>query len=303
MSNKMICPKCGTQGSIVKNGRTKNGTQRYRCKSCHKTSIINASPTKHLRNSDYCLKKFIGYMIDDVTLDVIARNLKINIKTALYYRFLVFYALQNYQNKVLLSGSILIDETFISIREKRYKKTNPDGKNFRGLSFNQLCIITLISLQGICVAKVASRAMALPNDYCRLFNINIGNVSRFLHDGNTKQYRFMKQFECDSVDVRRSESEDEELSTKLIDSLHSNIKRYLFKHAGYRLKHIQHYLNFFVFRFNQISAANPKNKTKLLKTKTKMIETLFQWIMKTRKTITYRTFLKHDGISDILKSR
>jgi hypothetical protein len=111
----------------------------------------------------------------------------------------------------------------------------------------------------------------------------------------------MNQFECERINVRKSE--DEDLSTKLVDSLHSNLKRYLFKYAGYRLKHIQHGLNFFVHRYNHLARSNHKNKTGLLKVKTHMIETLFQDVKKTRKTITYRTFLKHKGITDILESR
>jgi hypothetical protein len=145
------------------------------------------------------------------------------------------------------------------------------------------------------------RAMSLPNDYKRLFNVNNGDVYRFLHDGNTKQYQFMDQFECERINVRKSE--DEALPTKLVDSLHSALKRYLFKHAGYRLKHIQHYLNFFVYLYNHLAISDHKNKTRLRKVKTHMIETLFQDVKKTRKTITYRTFLKHKGITDILESR
>lgn len=286
---------------MTKYGKTKNRTQRYKCQHCFKTAILNSSPTKFLKNSDYTLKKFIGYMIDDVTLDVAARNLKINIKTAHYYRFLVFHALKDYQDSVLLSGSILIDETLVSIREKNYKLSKPDGKNYRGLSFNQLCIITLISLKGTCVAKVSSRAMALPKDYKELCNMNIGNVKRFLHDGNTKQYQFMNQFKCEKINVRKIS--DETYSTKLIDAMHSNLKRYLFKHAGYRLKFLQHYLDFFVYRHNHLNESKPKNKTALLKTKTRMIETLFHDIKKVNKTIKYRTFLKDEGILDILKSK
>ncbi len=89
------------------------------------------------QNSDYLLRKFIGYMIDDVALDVIARNLKINIKTAHYDRFLVFHSLQDCESESFYQRSILIDETFISIREKRYKILKCDRKkDFRGLSFN-----------------------------------------------------------------------------------------------------------------------------------------------------------------------
>jgi transposase-like protein len=118
--------KCFVQnvGHMVSWSRTvkpKMERERYRCESCHRTSIVNVSPTKHLHKSDHLIRKIIGYMIDDVALEVIACNLKINIKTAHYDRFLVFHALKDYQNRVTLTGSILIDDTFISIREKRNK--------------------------------------------------------------------------------------------------------------------------------------------------------------------------------------
>ena len=54
-------------------------------------------------------------MIDDVTLDVIARNLSISFKTALYYRYLGFEFLRDYQEEIILRGTVLIDETFINI--------------------------------------------------------------------------------------------------------------------------------------------------------------------------------------------
>jgi transposase-like protein len=294
------CPKCGSLNSMIKHGKTKNGTQRYKCKSCLKTYILNESPTKYLQNSDYTLRRFIGLMIDDVALDVIARNLKMNIKTAHYYRYLVFHSLKNYQEEVKLSGKILIDETFMRIQESQYKLYRLDGKGIRGLSFNQLCIITLIDLTGICVAKISSRAMALPDDYKRLFNHNIKAVKLFIHDGNPKSYQFMNQFNCDKVDARRDCSGN--YSTDLIDSLHRNIKRYLFKHAGYRLKNLQYYLDFFVYRHNHLLSKKPKNKREELIAKNRMIDELFLKILSNKKSITYKTYLNDEGITDVLES-
>ena len=239
-------------------------------------------------------------MIDDVTLDVAARNLKINIKTAHYYRYIIFHSLMNYQDEVKLTGSIIIDETFISIREKKYKILRPDGKNIRGLSFNQLCVITMLNLRGLCLAKVSSRGMAQPEDFIRLFNQNIGSVKQLLHDGNPKQVQFMNQFNTDKINVKKDERE--EYSTIIVDSLHSNIKRYLFKHAGYRLKNIQHYLNFFVYRYNQLILSNSKNKTEQLLAKNQMISDLFSRVKKISKSITYKTYLDDQGITDILEN-
>lgn len=301
MKNQRSCPKCGTYGPLSKNGKSLKGIQRYKCSSCKKTFILDESPTKHLHTSDYFFKKFVGYMIDDVTLEVISRNLNINIKTAHYYRYLVFHALLEYQSEVKMGGTILIDETFISIREKQYKIYRDDGKDIRGLSFNQLCVITLINLQGISLAKVSSRAMALPEHYKLLFNDNIVNPNLFIHDGNTKQYQFMNQFKCEKVNARKDQTEM--CSTDMIDSYHSILKRYLFKHAGHRLKYLQHYLNFFVFRQNYLTQNDIKNMRHQIEVKNRMCDELMIRVKGIKKSITYQTYLKDEGITGILENR
>jgi transposase-like protein len=112
MKNQRACPKCGTYGLLSKNGKSLKSIQRYKFSSCKKTFILDESSTKNLRTSNFFFKKFVGYIIDDVTLEVISRNLNINIKTAHYYRYLVFHSLLDYQSEVRMSGTILIVETF-----------------------------------------------------------------------------------------------------------------------------------------------------------------------------------------------
>lgn len=231
MPKQNSCPKCGTINSIIKYGKNNKGVQRYQCKSCLKSFILDETPLSHLHISDYKFKIFLGYMIDDVTLDV----------------------------------------------------------------------ITMINLSGICVARVSSRAMALPDHYKDDFTINMGNLKRFIHDGNTKQYQFMNQFKCEKINARKDESEL--YSTKMIDSLHSNLKRYFFKHAGFRLKNIQHYLNFFVYRYNHLPRSKNTNMTKIIEIKNQMILDLFNRIILVKKSITYNDFLNDKGITDILESR
>lgn len=296
MSKKTFCQFCG--GIAHKHGKTSKGTQRYKCKYCCKTFLSNYTPLTYLKHGKTLFKKFIGYMIDDVTLEVAARNLKIDVKTAHYYRYLVFHAIEHYQEKVKLSGTILIDETFISIKEKPYKIVRPDGKNIRGLSFNQLCIITMISLKGECVAKVSSRATAQPDDYKRLFNMNIGQVKAFIHDGNPKQVQFMSQYSVTKVNPRKVGIDN--FSTELVDSLHSSLKRYLFKHAGYKLKYLQHYLNFFVYRYNHLVRGS--NKTGIIKNKNDILNELYSQVKKSCKNIKYRNYLSDKGITDILEN-
>ncbi len=298
---KILCPKCNDIKHQIKYGKTSKGEQRYQCKLCSVTYIINKSPTAGLSITNYKFKKIIGYMIDDVTLAVIARNFKIDIKTVHYYRYLVFHALSDYQDTVKLSGTILLDETFKRINEKQYKIVRPDGKGIRGLSFNQLCIITMIDLQSNSLAKVSSRAMPLPHHYIDLFNKNIQKPTRFIYDGNPKAIQFMNQFGVPVINSRKDISE--EYSDTLIDSYHSNIKRYFFKHAGFKLKNTQHYLNFFVYRYNFTAKHKTNNLREQIEVKNKMIEDLFTRVKKTYKKITYRSYLNDLGITKILETR
>lgn len=294
------CPLCGTVNSTIKHGWTRKSIQRYKCKSCLGTFIFDESTTSQLQNSDYVFKKFIGFMIDDVTLEVIARNLNLDIKTILYYRYLVFESLRDYQEEVFLHGTILVDETFVRISDKKYKLYRSDGKGIRGISFNHLCVITLINLSGKCIAKVASRGMTSPQKFKDLCTMNIGNVKQFIHDGASPQKQFMRQFDIPNYDARR---EGEGIyDTILIDSLHSNIKRYLFKHAGYRLKNLQHYMNFFVYRYNHTPKSKYNNNRQLIESRNTMIGDLYIRIKKVRKKITYRNFQSDPGITDILES-
>lgn len=294
-----VCIKCGSVDTVIKSGKTQNNVQRFKCKSCLRTYILDESPTKGFKNSDYLFKKFIGLMIDDVTLEVIARNLNINIKTAHYYRYIVFHALSEYQSKVKLSGTILLDETFISIKEKEFRIYKPDGKAFRGLSRNVLAIITLIDLNGISVAKAASRATPSPKDYIDLLTMNIGNVELFVSDGNTHTKQFFSKFSVERIDT--SLYVGDEFNLKLLDSYHNNLKRYLFKHIGHKLKNIQYYLDFYVYRSNYIAMSRPENMTDMKLIKNKMTDKLFKLIKRKEKTITYRSFLKSKGIKDILE--
>jgi DNA-directed RNA polymerase subunit RPC12/RpoP len=300
MSKEKLCQKCGSKNSLIKNGKDTNQNQRYKCKSCKKTFILDESTTSQLQNSEYTFKKFIGYMIDDVTLEVIARNLDINIKTALYYRFLVFESLRNYQDEIILEGTVLIDETFVRINTKKYKLKRADGKGIRGISFNHLCVITMINLRGLCIAKVASRGMAKPQLYIDLCAANMGDLDLLIHDGSSTQKQFLRHFKCPNIDARRES--DGQYTTILVDSLHSNIKRFLFKHAGYRVKFLQHYMNFFVYRYNCTPKTKYTNMRKLIENKNNMIEDLFNRTKKIKKTITYTTFQSDPGVTDILES-
>ncbi len=50
-----------------------------------------------------------------------------------------FLVLREYQGTLVLSGEIELDETFYKVRNSDIKRRD-DGKEYRGLSRNQICI-------------------------------------------------------------------------------------------------------------------------------------------------------------------
>ncbi|WP_035375724.1 hypothetical protein, partial [Haploplasma axanthum] len=91
--------------------------------------------------------------------------------------------------------------------------------------------------------------------------------------------------------------------TIMVDNYHSILKRFLYKHSGYKLKNLQHYLNFFVYRQNYLAYHNIKNMNQRIKTKNKMIKSIFKRVLKSIKEVTFDDFMKDKGITEILENR
>ena len=130
--------------------------------------------------------------------------------------------------------------------------------------------------------------------------IYIGDVERFIHDGNKRGYQFMKMFNVEYIDGKRDITG--EYTIDLIDHYHSILKRHIFKHNGFKIKNTQHYLNFFIFRQNYLASNKTKNIRIKNNTKNKMIDDLFKIVKNSDKKITYLDYMKDKGIEDILSS-
>ena len=53
------CPKCGTIGSLTKNGRDAKKQQRYKCSSCKKTFLLDNSTKSKLKKVIILLRNLL----------------------------------------------------------------------------------------------------------------------------------------------------------------------------------------------------------------------------------------------------
>lgn len=149
---------CGSM-SIKRNG-TYKARQRYLCKDCGKSfNDMTGSPLSGTKYPHKWLK-YIEMMVDGCSLRAIAKELKIHLSTAFYWRHKVLFSLQPLGHQILL-GIVESDETFclesaIKVRKIHRKPRKRGGSiSKRGISKEQVCVVVAHDRNGQILSEVA----------------------------------------------------------------------------------------------------------------------------------------------------
>lgn len=108
----ICCVECGSINTI-KNGKRKDGVQKYICKDCHRNftatsdTVISGS-----KKALYTWIKYIECMLDDNTLQECADKCHIHLNTAFLWRHKLLEASLKSNENIILDGKIEMDETF-----------------------------------------------------------------------------------------------------------------------------------------------------------------------------------------------
>lgn len=165
-SNGRVCPICGSI-HIVRNGHRKDGKQRFICRDCNKSFVINTNSITAGTHKDFdTWQKYIDCMMNGFSIRKAAEVCEINTKTAFIWRHKILDTLQNMQSDVLLNGIVEADETFFAVSYKgnhkhsKYftmpRKSRHRGSSIhtRGLSKEQVCVLCAVNRNGLSYAKV-----------------------------------------------------------------------------------------------------------------------------------------------------
>ena len=113
-----VCPHCGCV-QVVRNGKRKDGTQRYLCRDCGKSFVITANTIVHGTKKTLSVwEKFIECVMNEYSVRKCAAICKIHRNTAFAWRHKVLDALQHMADSVVLEGIIEADETFFDVPNK-----------------------------------------------------------------------------------------------------------------------------------------------------------------------------------------
>ena len=168
----------------------------------------------------------------------------------------VFLVLREYQNSLVLSGDVELDETYYKVRYADVQKKD-DGKEYRGLSRNQICIGIACDHSSV-ICFVEGNGKPTKQGTLDMFASHIEPESTMSHDMEQAHGLLVKTLRLRSIvyDARQiKQLADSENPLNRINQHCRMLKLFLASHSGFIRDNLQDYLNLFCFVMN-----NPKDK-------------------------------------------
>lgn len=252
-----FCSKCGCK--LHKNGKTKNGIQKYICSGCKKTvSQTTNTIICHSKLSFETWKNIIDNLLNGFSIRRIAEENNVSNYTSFRLRHKVLYALKNFVKNIKLSGNIQSDEKYFSINLKgtkpnnmpRYsKKRTSKGNGIKGISHHKVCVVSsiddndnlLLKIVGLgrCTTDMLKDSLGQKLDQAKSVNADSASAYQdFCEEYNLTLNAIPSGFHSDGI-----------FNISEINGIHSQLETWLSKFKGVSTRHLQEYLDWFVYIF------------------------------------------------------
>ena len=253
-----VCPFCEST-NIVKNGHSKKGVQRYKCKDCFRRFCDTTNTlSNHSKLSYNIWLEYFKCMNDKLSIRKSASKLELNKNTVFSMRHKVLNALSVFREKTKLSGEIQCDEKYESINLKgtrpqkmpRFSKPRKSqGGSKRGISNHQVCIASAIDENDNIYFEVVGNGPITTKMIEKAFNNRIGENSILITDCKSSYEKFSLDNKIKLEQIKSGTYKNlNGYTLSEINALHSNLDLFLKCFSGVSTKHLQEYLDWFVYQ-------------------------------------------------------
>ena len=214
-ANGRVCPVCGAT-HVVRNGKRKDGTQKYICKDCGKSFVITTNSIVSGTRKDLNVWiKYVDCMLNGFSVRKAAEECGIHRNTAFAWRHKILDALQNMANDVILDGIVEADETFFTIsykgnHKKSKKFTMPrephkrgNSTHVRGLSSEKVCVPCAVNRSGMSIAKVSNTGRVSTKDLHEIYDGRIDPSATLVTDKMNSYVRFSNANGIELVQLKK----------------------------------------------------------------------------------------------------
>ena len=273
----ITCPHCGN-GRYKRYGYLRTGLRRYRCLECGKTfTILTGTLFENHKQPisewiDTCLELF-----SEQSFEAISKANRKAYNTARYWIDKIFLALKGTQDGIMLSGDVYIDETYLKVIKRDVEKRT-DGKEYRGISRNQICIgIAYDGMHVYCC--ILGHGKPSQKSVYEAFKDHIAPCSTLIHDKEKAHKRLVQELELKSIEYDSKGLKgvpDSENPLEPINRRCYELQRLMRRHPGFSRDDLPGYLDLFSYIHNP------------LQDKYEKVENLIKRILENPNSLKYR---------------
>lgn len=261
-SSELICPHCHNK-YIVKNGKNKN-VQRYLCKTCRRSFVHTTNTPIFSTKKDIAVwLKFLDCLINQYSIAKTSNLLKISVSTAFLWRHKILDAIRENYNCSNLKEKIECDETFFQESFKGNHKS--DGfvmprkahkrggqARFKGISKEKVCVLTALDSNSSVFISPIAMGKPSSNDLIRSVGKVITPGSTLITDSLFAYKTLSSYCKLNHIAIPKGQHSVKNFNIQKINSLHSNIKRFIRVYRGVSTKYLANYLALFKYIYNKI---------------------------------------------------
>lgn len=250
------CPVCLKESKMIKKDKQCN-KQRYLCKECNHVFVYDSHTiTANMKISSDVFYQIVLDTLNIVPINKTAARLDLPIKTVFYNRHKFLTYLNEYLNNEdnnVLSGTIEIDETYVLESQKGIRNINRKARHrgepskYRGLSHEQLCIVTTTDRNGHEINSYVGNGKPTTNSINQSVKDKITNKSVLYTDGAFCYDQLASISGSSLVQLYDHNMYNKVEHLNTVNYIHSLIKNTLRKYRGVSSKYIQRYLSLFIF--------------------------------------------------------
>ena len=245
------CRHCQSS-NIQKFGYTSNRIRRFRCKDCGRTFTVLTNTI--FDNHKIPISEWVDFLLSIFgygSLNLVSKSNRNAYNTTKFWIEKVFLVLHEYQNNLVLTEELELDETYYKVmtNDIEYKQ---DGKQYRGLSRNQICIgIACDKTNVICF--VEGKGKPTKQGTLEAFCSHIEKGATIKHDMEQAHSLLVETLDLKSIAFDSREIKklpDSENPLNRVNQYCRLLKIFLNAHSGFKRDDLQNYLNLFSFVMN-----------------------------------------------------
>lgn len=250
-----VCPYCTKRSRMIKKGFNK-GKQRYQCKECKHIFTYNSHTiTMYSKIERSMFQKIVLDTLNSIPIKKTAADLNVSVQCVFENRHKTLCALETMINNenAQLCGTIEIDETYElesdkgSKQIKRKARKRGEPSQYRGISHEQVCIVTTTDRNGHEIFKAVGFGKPTTNSILENFTKMLVKKSIIYTDGAFSYDKLAEQSECRLVQLKTHKAYNQVEHINTVNYIHSMIQKQFAFYRGVATKYINRYLCLFVF--------------------------------------------------------